>query len=140
MLATPSDEGGRAMGLVGGDQKCRKSLDFSALADHGLGMTESGSKPAQSPAPSSSLGRGGHVFFLGTNLAVGMALFTFLGYVLDQKRGGGVAFTLCGALVGIAYGAYEVWKTVQLINARDPEKPAGPDAAPKPGEGGKPAS
>jgi len=54
---------------------------------------------------------------LGVNWAVGMAVFTFAGYWIDQKRGGGLIFTVAGILLGLAYGAYEVWKLVRALNA-----------------------
>lgn len=55
---------------------------------------------------------------LGTNLAAGMAVFTLIGYWIDKKRGGGGAgtWTLVGMFMGLAYGAYEVWKVVRLLN------------------------
>jgi F0F1-type ATP synthase assembly protein I len=52
---------------------------------------------------------------LGTNLAVGMAVFTALGWWIDKKRGGGSAFTLAGIFLGLIYGGYEVWKTVKAL-------------------------
>jgi|APCry1669188970_1035186.scaffolds.fasta_scaffold17936_2 F0F1-type ATP synthase assembly protein I len=54
---------------------------------------------------------------LGTNMAAGMAVFTFLGYWIDRWRGGsgtGV-WTLVGMFVGLLYGGYEVWKVVRLF-------------------------
>ena len=71
-----------------------------------------------SPALSAALG-------LGTQLAAGMALFAGLGYWLDHRRGGGVAFTLGGIMAGLGYGAYEVWKLVRLLEkeAEDETKP-----------------
>ena len=55
---------------------------------------------------------------LGLACAVGMAVFTFAGYWVDQKRGGGLFFTLTGMVLGLAYGAYEVWKVIRLLNAQ----------------------
>ena len=52
---------------------------------------------------------------LGTNLAVGMAVFAAGGWWIDQKRGGGNAFTLLGIFMGLFYGGYEVWKTVRAL-------------------------
>lgn len=54
---------------------------------------------------------------LGTNLAAGMAAFTFLGYWMDKWRGGDGAggWTLAGMFAGLFYGGYEVWKVVRLI-------------------------
>lgn len=59
---------------------------------------------------------------LGTNLAVGMAVFAAIGYFIDKRTGGGSLFTLMGIFVGLFYGAYEVWKTVQSLNREDDGK------------------
>ena len=56
---------------------------------------------------------------LGTNLAVGMGLFTFLGYYADKNLGGGFFWTLCGMGLGLVYGAYEIWKVIRLLNSAD---------------------
>ncbi|HMP75822.1 MAG TPA: AtpZ/AtpI family protein [Kiritimatiellia bacterium] len=53
---------------------------------------------------------------LGMQLAVGMLVFTGGGYWLDQRRGGGVAFTLVGAGLGLFYVGYEIWKVVRSLN------------------------
>jgi hypothetical protein len=50
---------------------------------------------------------------LGLNFAVAVALFSYLGHQLDQRRGGGRAWTLAGVLLGLLYGGYEVWKLVR---------------------------
>lgn len=57
---------------------------------------------------------------LGLNFAVGMGLFSFGGYKLDQKRGDGNLFTLLGMFLGLIYGGYEVWKLVRVQNAAEP--------------------
>ena len=59
---------------------------------------------------------------LGLNFAVGMALLSYLGYKLDEKRGGGSTWTLCGVFLGLMYGAYEVWKLVRMMNDKDREE------------------
>lgn len=59
----------------------------------------------------------GSALALGTNMVAGMALFTFLGYKVDQKRGDGRAFTLIGMFLGLFYGGYEVWKLVRQMQA-----------------------
>ena len=71
----------------------------------------------------------GSAIALGTNMAAGMALFTFLGYKLDQYRGQGRAGTLAGMLLGLFYGGYEVWKLVRQmqVDARE-EAAEAPDA------------
>jgi hypothetical protein len=58
----------------------------------------------------------GQAVMLGTNCAVGMAVFSFAGYLVDQKRGGGLLFTVSGMVCGLAYGAYEVWKVIRMLN------------------------
>lgn len=50
---------------------------------------------------------------LGLNMAVGMCVFTFLGYWIDQKRGGGQGWTLAGMFLGLFYCGYEAWKTIK---------------------------
>jgi F0F1-type ATP synthase assembly protein I len=71
---------------------------------------------------------------LGIDLLAGMLLFIMGGYWLDQRRGTGVFWTLCGMFLGLIYGAYEVWKTIRGIDtgAQGKAKPAGP-----PGEEGR---
>lgn len=63
------------------------------------------------------LRRAGQAITLGTNIAVGMGLFTFLGYYADKKTGGGYLWTLCGMGVGFVYGTYEIWKVIRLLNS-----------------------
>jgi len=50
---------------------------------------------------------------LGLNMAAGIVVFTGLGYLIDEKRGGGQAFTLAGIFLGLFYCAYEVWKVIR---------------------------
>ena len=57
---------------------------------------------------------------LGVQMAVGMAVFAGGGYWIDQKRGGGVIFTLLGVFLGLFYMGYEVWKLVRDINGGNP--------------------
>ena len=59
----------------------------------------------------------GRALMLGMNFAVGMAVFSFLGYYIDRKRGdGALFFTVCGIFLGLAYGAYEVWIVIRMLN------------------------
>jgi hypothetical protein len=58
----------------------------------------------------------GQAVMLGTNFAVGMAVFSYAGYWVDQKRGGGLLFTVSGMVLGLGYGAYEVWKVIRIMN------------------------
>lgn len=53
---------------------------------------------------------------LGLTFAVGVAVFSFGGFLLDQRRGGGILFTLTGMFIGLAFGAYETWKVILLLN------------------------
>ena len=55
-------------------------------------------------------------------MAGGVVVFTLAGYYLDQKRGGGKAWTLCGIFMGLFYGAYEVWKVVRQISGKATEQ------------------
>lgn len=59
----------------------------------------------------------GRALMLGMNFAVGMAVCSFLGYYIDRKRGDdALLFTVCGILLGLAYGAYEVWIVIRMLN------------------------
>ncbi len=60
----------------------------------------------------------GQAVMLGMNFAVGMAVFSYAGYWIDQKRGGGLRFTVSGMVLGLGYGAYEVWKVIRIMNAQ----------------------
>ena len=53
---------------------------------------------------------------LGTTFAVGMAVFSFVGYKIDQRRGDGILFTLLGMFLGLAFGAYETWRVITFLN------------------------
>jgi len=53
---------------------------------------------------------------LGLNMAVGMAVFSFLGYYIDQKTGARGFWTLGGMFLGLLYCGYEVWKLVRRNN------------------------
>jgi F0F1-type ATP synthase assembly protein I len=64
----------------------------------------------------------GTAIMLGLNMAVGVVVFTLAGYWVDQKRGGGKAWTLCGIFMGLFYGAYEVWKVVRQLNRKTSEQ------------------
>jgi len=80
---------------------------------------------------------------LGTSVAAGMILFTLLGFYLDYKRGTGRCWTAAGAMMGLAYGAYEFWSTLRLLRQSNIDKPeispGNPqDGGGKPGEPGKP--
>lgn len=55
----------------------------------------------------------------GTNFAGGMALLCFIGYRMDQHYETGYAWTLTGAILGLIFGAYELWKVVRWIQARE---------------------
>ena len=57
----------------------------------------------------------GRALSIGFEFAVGIAVFTFGGYWLDQKAGGGQRWTLTGFGLGVLYAAYELWKAVQNL-------------------------
>jgi len=63
---------------------------------------------------------------LGTNLAAGMAVFCLMGYWIDKWRGGtGTGgWMFAGMFMGLAYGAYEVWKVVRMIDTNSKDDPA----------------
>lgn len=64
----------------------------------------------------------GSAIALGTNMVAGIALFTFLGYKLDQLKGGeGRGGTLAGMFMGLFYGGYEVWKLVRQLQSMSEE-------------------
>ncbi len=69
--------------------------------------------------PSSALGA---AVGLGSQLAVGMAVFAGLGWWVDRRRGGGVAFTLAGVFLGLFYSGYEVWKVVRALQQESDEE------------------
>jgi F0F1-type ATP synthase assembly protein I len=69
------------------------------------------------PPPSSS-GLQGAVG-LGYQLLAAMLIFVGGGYWLDQRRGGGTAFTLGGVALAFIYGVYEVWKLVRQIDREE---------------------
>ena len=58
---------------------------------------------------------------LGINFAAGMALFCFLGLWADHRVGHGIWFTLLGMVLGLSYGAYEVWKVIRILNRQAEE-------------------
>jgi F0F1-type ATP synthase assembly protein I len=66
----------------------------------------------------------GSLAMLGTNLAAGFAVFVFLGYWADHKFGSGSFWTLFGAVLGIFYMIYEVWKAIRAITADFPDEPS----------------
>jgi len=58
---------------------------------------------------------------LGSEFAGGIALFTFIGYKLDQHYQTGEIWTLVGIFLGLVSGFYQVWKIVR-ISEKDSEK------------------
>lgn len=61
----------------------------------------------------------GRLVTLGLNLAVGMAVFSAGGWWIDQKRDGGIFFTVVGMFLGLFYCGYEVWKTVVWLEEEE---------------------
>lgn len=56
---------------------------------------------------------------IGLNMAVGMAVFSFIGFKLDQKFQSGQTCTLIGMLFGLFYCGYEVWKLTKSSNDKE---------------------
>jgi hypothetical protein len=80
-------------------------------------MPDEEESKGQGDATGSDAGYSSRAIALGMNLAAGMAVFTFLGYWIDTRRGGGPGpWTLAGMFTGLLYGAYEVWKVVRPLN------------------------
>lgn len=77
------------------------------------GTTTVDTKPEPDQKPNRT---GASALSLGTQLAAGMIFFAGVGFYVDRRRGGGIAFTLAGMFAGLGYGAYEVWKVVREIN------------------------
>jgi len=90
------------------------------------------SKMMLEPGARSELGQ---ALMLGLNFATGMAVFCFLGLWADHKRGHGIWFTLLGMVLGLSYGAYEVWKVVRILNRQADEAMRARAAQPSPPEG-----
>jgi F0F1-type ATP synthase assembly protein I len=62
----------------------------------------------------------GAAISFGTTFAVGVAVFTAMGWWIDKKRGGETQwFTLGGIFAGLLFGAYELWKLLRLLNGAD---------------------
>ncbi len=59
---------------------------------------------------------------IGYVFAASIALLTWLGYVLDKKWGTSPWLTLTGALLGVATGFYNFFKTVFWLQKRNNEK------------------
>lgn len=53
---------------------------------------------------------------LGSQLTAGFVVFTWLGWWVDHRLGGGSTCTLIGILLAFVYGGYEVWKLVRALN------------------------
>jgi hypothetical protein len=57
-----------------------------------------------------------HALGIGFTWAAAIALFTFGGYWLDRRMGGGVFWTVASALLGLLYCGYELWKLWREVN------------------------
>jgi len=53
---------------------------------------------------------------IGFTWAAAIALFTLGGRWLDTRTGGGIFWTLCGAMLGLVYCLYELWKLWRDVN------------------------
>ena len=52
---------------------------------------------------------------MGIGCASAILLFGGAGYVVDRKRGDGVAFMIGGLFLGLFYCGYEMWKLVRAV-------------------------
>ena len=59
---------------------------------------------------------------LGTELAVAIALFTYLGYQGDKKFNTSPWCLLAGLGFAFIYGGYAVWKLVRMMSKPKPNK------------------
>ena len=55
----------------------------------------------------------------GTNFAGGMAILCFIGVRMDAHYGTDVLWTVVGAVIGLIFGAYELWKVIRWIQTRE---------------------
>ena len=97
----------------------------------GDGMTSGDKEPVvRKDSAGRESGNLSRAIALGTNMAAGMAVFSFLGYWIDKWRGGSGAgpWTLAGMFLGLLYGGYEVWKVVRLLDKGAPGKDPGASA------------
>ena len=85
-------------------------------------------KPPNSEGKNSGLSS---ALSLGFDIAAGVGVFAFGGYWLDQKRGGGVRWTLVGMCLGFVYAGYEIWRVLRGLEHQDsPPKADEGNAAP----------
>lgn len=54
----------------------------------------------------------------GMSIAAPILGFGALGFYLDHRRGGGVAFTLGGIALGFVSSIYELWKLVRELDKK----------------------
>jgi hypothetical protein len=73
----------------------------------------------------------GRMLTLGMDLAVGVMVLTLGGYWIDQRRGGGQAWTLTGFGLSMVFVGYELWKVLRLINAPPADGDGKPDNKPR---------
>ena len=55
---------------------------------------------------------------LGINMAAGMGIFVYGGYLLDDKGEKGQFWTLIGTVLGLFYCGYEIWKLIRELNQK----------------------
>ena len=53
---------------------------------------------------------------IGFTWTAAIALFTLGGHWLDTRTGGGWLWTMAGALLGLLYCGYELWKLWREVN------------------------
>jgi len=59
---------------------------------------------------------------LGSSLALAMGLFAWGGMALDERFGTEPLGVVCGLLLEILFGVYEVWKVIRMTGASDAEQ------------------
>lgn len=69
-------------------------------------------------------------YTLATEYLAGMLLFTLAGRWLDARYHTGVFWTVCGLLLGFAFGLYFTWKLVSRLNAAQKPPPPNRDDPP----------
>jgi hypothetical protein len=83
--------------------------------------------PEHPPPPEPRRTIGAAISF-GTNFTGGMLVFALGGRYLDRRWPSGWSWTLTGMFLGLAYGAYELWKLVRQLNEIEARKQAAPDS------------
>ena len=66
-----------------------------------------------------------HYAALGIELAAVLCVCLAIGWFIDRWRGGGVAFTLVGAVLGLAAGSYRMYRVARTLHRelKDDDEP-----------------